>query len=123
MPTTLVREDDGTYRLEIRGLLRKADLDRVQRDLLDQMAGDGCPDGAPAGAPRGVRGLGIATRAGTTCRSTSSTATRCERIAIVGDERWRGEALMFAAADLRKGPVEYFTPDLEPEARAWLGLA
>ena len=46
-----------------------------------------------------------------------------ERIAIVGDERWRGEALMFAAADLRKGPVEFFTPDLEPEARAWLGLS
>ena len=40
MPTTLVREENGTYRLEIRGLLTKADLDRVQRELLDTMSGD-----------------------------------------------------------------------------------
>ena len=43
-----------------------------------------------------------------------------ERIAIVGDERWRGEALMFAAADLRKGPVEFFSQPAVAEARAWL---
>ena len=48
-----------------------------------------------------------------------------ERIAIVGEERWRSEALMFAGADLRPAPVEFFAGDgLEP-ARAWLsaGLA
>jgi hypothetical protein len=43
-----------------------------------------------------------------------------ERIAIVGDERWRDLALMFAAADLRKAPVEYFAPDAIAEARGWL---
>jgi hypothetical protein len=43
-----------------------------------------------------------------------------ERIAIVGQERWRDLALMFAAADLRKGPVEFFPETSLAQARAWL---
>ena len=43
-----------------------------------------------------------------------------ERIAIVGDERWRDLMMMFASADLRRAPVEFFPErDLE-RARAWL---
>ena len=42
------------------------------------------------------------------------------RIALVGEERWRSEALMFAAADLRRGPVEFFAPSEMDEAQAWL---
>jgi len=42
------------------------------------------------------------------------------RIAIVGDEKWRSLALMFASADLRKAAVEFFPePDLV-RARTWL---
>ena len=37
-----------------------------------------------------------------------------ERIAIVGDERWRGDALMFASADLRRAPVEFFSEAPSP---------
>ena len=43
-----------------------------------------------------------------------------ERIAIVGDERWRSETMMFAGADLRKGAVMYFAPPYRREAAAWL---
>jgi hypothetical protein len=43
-----------------------------------------------------------------------------DRIAIVGDERWRSETLMFAAADLRKAPVEFFRTADAGQARAWL---
>ena len=42
------------------------------------------------------------------------------RIAIVGDERWRDESLMFAAAGLRRAPVEYFLETDLAKARAWL---
>ncbi len=42
------------------------------------------------------------------------------RIAIVGPERWRGEMLMFAAAGLRKGPVEFFPEGGTVNALAWL---
>jgi hypothetical protein len=42
------------------------------------------------------------------------------KIAIVGPERWRSEMLMFAAADLRKAPVEFFPEGELTRARAWL---
>ena len=120
MPTSLVREDARTCRLELRGLLRKADLDRVQQELLDTMANDG------AATVRLLVRLDAFEGWDTDpCWNDLSFyvihGDALERIAIVGDERWRGEALMFAAADLRKGPVEFFTANQEPEARAWLG--
>ena len=44
-----------------------------------------------------------------------------ERIAIVGDEKWRNETLMFASADLRRAPVEFFSSqNALAEAHAWL---
>ena len=39
------------------------------------------------------------------------------KIAIVGQDRWRDEAFMFAAADLRQGRVRYFND--ADSARAW----
>ena len=117
---TLMREDDGTCVLAIRGLLRKAELDRTQQELLAGLPKDG------AGTVRLLVRLEAFEGWDNDPRWNDLSfyiihGDALERIAIVGDERWRGEALMFAAADLRKGPVEYFTPDLEPEARAWLG--
>jgi hypothetical protein len=41
-------------------------------------------------------------------------------MAIVAPEQWRDQALMFAGADLRKGPVEFFPADALDDARAWL---
>ena len=41
-----------------------------------------------------------------------------EKIAIVGQERWRDEVLMFAGAGLRQSPVRYFGDS--NSARAWL---
>jgi len=119
MPTTFAREDDGICRLEIGGLLRKVDLDRAQRELLESMAADGAPTVRLLVRLEGFEGWETNPR----WNDLSFYVVHGDalaRIAIVGDERWRGEALMFAAADLRKGPVEYFTPDREPEARAWL---
>jgi hypothetical protein len=43
-----------------------------------------------------------------------------ERIAIVGHERWRDHALMFAAVDLRSAPVQFFSLYMLPEARDWV---
>jgi hypothetical protein len=42
-----------------------------------------------------------------------------ERIAIVGDARWESESMMFAAAGLRRAPVKFFVNDLA-SARHWL---
>ena len=43
-----------------------------------------------------------------------------EKIAIVGDPRWREEALLFTFAGMRQAEVRFF-PELESElARVWL---
>jgi hypothetical protein len=41
-----------------------------------------------------------------------------EKIAIVGEERWRDDMLMFEAAGLRQSEISYFND--EAAARAWL---
>ncbi len=41
-----------------------------------------------------------------------------EKIAIVGQERWRDEALAFTAAGLRRSPVRYFND--VGSARRWI---
>ena len=46
-----------------------------------------------------------------------------ERIAIVGENPWRDDALMFALADLRRAPVEFFTTGAIPQAMEWLRQA
>jgi hypothetical protein len=43
-----------------------------------------------------------------------------ERLAIIGDERWRAETLMFAGAELRQGSVAFFAPPYRSEAAVWL---
>jgi SpoIIAA-like len=117
MPISLHHESGNLYRVEIRGTLRKADLDRVQDDLVVQMG--------PIGRARLLFVLegfeGWEPRDNWSDMSFDMThGDSIERIAIVGDERWRDEALMFAAADLRKGPVEFFPAPAAAEARRWL---
>ena len=121
MAPTIQREPGGVFRLDITGLLRKAELDDAQAQLLREMRdhGDGAArllvvlhafEGWEPGA--NWSDLGFYVRHG----------DALARIAIVGDERWRDHALMFAAADLRKGPVEYFESNRLDDARRWLSL-
>jgi hypothetical protein len=117
MPVSLNHESGNLYRVEIRGTLRKADLDRIQDELVAQMG--------PIGRARLLFVLegfdGWAPQDNWSDLSFYMThGDSIERIAIVGDERWRDEALMFAAADLRKGPVEFFPARAVAEARRWL---
>ena len=49
-----------------------------------------------------------------------SQDARIERMAIVGEERWRDLALLFASKGLRPFPIEYFTLARLAQARAWL---
>jgi hypothetical protein len=118
MPMTLRHEGDNVYRLDVHGWLRREELDRCQDALigeirrigpvrllfvLDGFEGWQSPDSD-------WRDLTFYVKYGDSI----------ERIAIVGDERWRSETLMFAGADLRTAPVEFFTDDNTEGARAWL---
>jgi hypothetical protein len=45
-----------------------------------------------------------------------------EKLAIVGDDKWKQLTLVFTAQGLRKFPIRYFpTPELE-KARGWLSV-
>jgi hypothetical protein len=117
MSISIQHERDNVYRVEFGGTLLKADLDRCQTQLLGEIGRVGCvrllfvlrefegwsPD-------EGWNDLSFYIAHG----------DQIERIAIVGPERWRGESLMFAAADLRRAPVEFFVESAMSDARRWL---
>jgi hypothetical protein len=110
-------ERDNIYRVDIRGTLLKADFDQCQKELADAIGRVGPVRllfvlGGFEGWERGA--------AWNDLTFFVKHGDRIERIAIVGEDRWRSEALMFAGADLRKGPVEFFSPQAAADARAWL---
>lgn len=114
---TLRHEGGNLYCIEIRGTLRSPDFRQCQDSLSSEMT--------RVGAVRllicleGFEGWELSDD----WRDLSFYANRgdaIERIAIVGDERWRSQTLMFAGADLRKAEVEFFPGDGLGAARAWL---
>lgn len=117
MPITVQLERDNIYRLEICRLLRQTELLRAEDALSAEIK-----RGGPA------RLLVVLTefegweREGDWDHATFYEAHGDDiaRIAIVGPERWRDEMLMFSAAGLRKGPVEYFPEDATAAALGWL---
>lgn len=117
MALAMEYERDNVLRMDLQGKLRRVDLDRCQQRLgtetarlgpvrllivLDSFAGWD-PD-----AP--WNDLSFSVKSGSVI----------ERIAVVGPGRWRRHMLMFAGADLRRAAVEFFLPEAEAEARAWL---
>jgi hypothetical protein len=117
MPITMTRDGGDVFRLEISGLLQRADLTECQDALVRDLEPNQRArllillKGFDGWAPDpNWNDLGFYVRHG----------GRIERIAIVGDERWRSQSLMFAGADLRSAPVEFFTPDAAASARQWI---
>ena len=117
MPIAMRTDGDNVYRVEIQGTLKKTDLDRCQEQLAAEMRRVGP-----------VRLLFVLKDFdGWEPRKDWNDLTffvkhgdSIERIAIVGPARWKGESLMFAGADLRKAPVEFFGEDEAAGARTWL---
>jgi hypothetical protein len=114
---TVHHERGNLYRVQVDGSLRKLDLEQCQKQLADEMARVGpvrllfLLETFEGWAPQDDwRDLSFYIKHG----------DRIERIAIVGDEKWRSESLMFAGADLRQAPVEYFSDGDAARAREWL---
>ena len=119
MPIELLPETHNIYRLTISGTLRRSDLARCEEELAKEIERNGhvkllCVLTSFEGWER--------TEDWNNMSFYLSHGDEIERIAIVGDEKWRSEALMFAAADLRKAPVEFFGEHLMAEARRWLSV-
>jgi hypothetical protein len=118
MPIQLHHERDNVFRIELRSMLRQREFEHCQEQVLHEASRVGpvrllfVLDGFEGwDSQDNWHDLSFFVRHGDTI----------ERIAIVGDERWRDLALMFAAADLRKAPVEYFRDTDLASARRWLG--
>ena len=117
MPISMQHERDNIYRFDVSGVLKKSDLEASERLLAAEMG--------RVGSTRLLFVLKEFEGWETNPKWGDLTfyvkhGDSIERIAIVGDERWRGGALMFASADLRRAPVEFFAESALPEARAWL---
>jgi hypothetical protein len=117
MPIQLHHERDNVFRIELRATLRQREFEQCQEQVLHEASRVGP-----------VRLLFVLDRfEGWDSQDNWQDLTffvrhgdAIERIAIVGEERWRDLALMFAAADLRKAPVEYFAEQDFVKARNWL---
>src|SRR5262245_61279924 len=108
MSISLQHERDNLYRVEMSGLLRRAEFERCETALADEMR--------RAGPVRLLFVLDAFEGWETHAAWNDLTfyvkhGGEIERIAIVADERWRNQALIFAAAGLRRAPVEFFSKD------------
>ncbi len=117
MSMTVRHERDNIYRVDVRGVIRSSEFEACQGELRTEIIRVGTLrllflldgfEGWDAGGNWGDLSFYV------------SHGDFIERIAVVGEERWRSEALMFASADLRKAPVEFFPPDRLAGARDWL---
>jgi hypothetical protein len=118
MSINVQHERANIYRLDLSGRLSKSEFDRCQESLTEEIRRIGP-----------VRLLFVLSQFegwedNPDWGDLSFYVTHGDsihRIAIVGDEKWRSETLMFASADLRRAPVEFFSSqDALAEARAWL---
>ena len=115
MPASLQLESGNLLRIQISGVLDQADLKEVQAVAAREIARIGAVKvlfilDSFEGWERG------ADWSDTTFYETHDKDI--ERIAIVGDEKWRDEGLAFAGGGLRRAAVRFF-PAAEG-ARAWL---
>jgi hypothetical protein len=119
MPASVQHEYANVYRLDLSGLLAKTELEACERRLAEEMRNG-----------RSVRLLVMLDRfegwaPDKRWNDLSFYARHGDaivRIAIVGDERWRSMAMMFASADLRRAPVEFFREQDAAAAREWLSV-
>jgi len=117
MPIAMHHESDNTYRLDISGMLSRAEFRVCEAELTSELDRVGsakllCVLNAFEGWEKHADWNNLAFYV--------KHGAAIERIAIVGDERWRDLTMMFASADLRKAPVEFFPEHDMARARAWL---
>jgi hypothetical protein len=113
----MICEHDDIYRLDVRQLLRQTDLMRAEDALFAEITRIG-----PVKLLVVLNEFEGFERQGNWDHATFYAAHGDDiaRIAIVGPERWRDELLLFSAAGLRRGPVEYFPENSTADALAWL---
>ena len=117
MAATIRPDGANCYRVDVTGLVSRSELEKVQAAAAQEIARVGK-----------VRLLFVLDQFKGWEKSShwgdmdfyETRGQDIERIAIVGEEKWRDDALMFALADLRKAPTRFFLPAEFEQARTWL---
>ena len=117
MPATIQHHSGNVYQVVISGILSKIDLERIQSIAAQEIERHGT-----------VKLLFILAQFEGWKRNDdwndmqfyATHGRKIDQIVLVGEERWRDQALMFAGAGLRKAPVQYFLPADADRARACL---
>ena len=119
MPAEIIDATGKLLQIRLRGLLKKSDHDRIIKIAKEAIAREGK-----------IRALIIADGFEGWERSGDwgdvsfmmEEGRHIEKMAIVGDEKWRDDALAFTAKGFRPTAIEFFPAANLNEARMWLNL-
>ena len=117
MSAQIVNHQEGILTVKISGRLSQTDLLAAQKTVADELREQG-----------GSRVLFVAEnfqgweKGGDwgDLSGQSELDSYARRIAIVGEQRWKDLALLFAGKGIRRVAIEYFLPPELDKARAWL---
>jgi hypothetical protein len=117
MPVEIIDASGKLLQLKVRGMLKKADHERLVQIAKEAIAREGK-----------IRALIIAEGFQGWERSGDwgdvsfmmQEGQQIEKMAIVGDEKWRDDALAFTAKGFRPTAIEFFPASRRNEARMWL---
>jgi len=117
MPASIQHESGNLFRIDISGVLRQAELKSVQTVAAQEITRFGK-----------IRLLFVLDTFEGWERDVdwgdltfyTTHDKDIDRIAILGEEKWRDHGLAFAGAGIRKAAVRFFLPAESAGARAWL---
>jgi hypothetical protein len=120
MPASIQHEGGNIFRVRISGVLRQAELKEVQAVAAREIGRLGAIsllfvleefEGWERDADWGD------------LEFYTAHDKDIEKIAIIGEAKWRDHGMAFAGAGIRKAAVQFFAPAQSAEARAWLSVA
>ena len=117
MPVEIIDVSGKLLQMKVRGMLKKADYDRIIQIAKEAIAREGK-----------VRALAILEGFEGWERHEDwgdvsfmmEQGKNIEKMAIVGDEKWRDDAFAFTAKGFRPTAIEFFPASRLTEARVWL---
>ena len=117
MPVEIIDASGKLLQIKVRGTLKKADYDRIIQIAKEAIAREGK-----------VRALAIVEGFEGWERHEDwgdvsfmmEQGQNIEKMAIVGDEKWRDDAFAFTAKGFRPTAIEFFPASRLTEARVWL---
>ena len=114
---TWERDDSGVHVVRIRGLITDDTFKRLRDQAAKQLATVRSVKGLIV--LEGFEGWGKGQAAGNLDLMLRYDA-QMEKLAVVGDQKWREEFLMFLGAGYRHAKVRFFATEELQKARDWL---